>query len=236
VLRAMLLGDRSFVDRDEAVDFQKTGVFHVLVVAGLHVGALAFFLYWIGRKLRLSPSATMVFTLTLLLAYVAVIEQRPPVLRAALMAAIVVLGGFFYRRLDVLNSAALAALILLVAQPLALLDSSFQLTFLAIGCIAGLAAPWLERNVRPYARALRGWRDVTRDAAHEPRAAQFRIDLRSAANWLSARLPVRVAAPIENALAGGIGLTLRAWELMVLTVALQIGMLPLMARDFHRIS
>jgi len=92
VLRAMLLGDRSFVERDEAVDFQKTGVFHVLVVAGLHVGALAFFLYWIGRKLRLSRLATMLFTLTLLFAYVAVIEQRPPVLRAALMAAIVVLG------------------------------------------------------------------------------------------------------------------------------------------------
>jgi competence protein ComEC len=232
----MLLGDRSFVERDEAVDFQKTGVFHVLVVAGLHVGALAFFLYWIGRKLRLSPAATMFFTLTLLFAYVAVIEQRPPVLRAALMASIVVIGGFFYRRLDVLNSAAIAALILLVAQPLALRDSSFQLTFLAIGCIAGLATPWLEENVQPYARALRGWRDVTRDAAHEPRAAQFRIDLRSAARWLSARFPLRAAALIENALARGIGLTLRAWELMVLTLALQIGMLPLMARDFHRVT
>lgn len=195
VLRAMLLGDRSFVDRDEAVDFQKTGVFHVLVVAGLHVGALAFFLYWIGRKLRLSRSATMLFTLTLLFAYEAVIEQRPPVLRAALMAAIVALGGFFYRRLDVLNSAAIAALVLLVARPLSLRDSSFQLTFLAIGCIAGLAAPWLERNVQPYAKALRGWRDVTRDAAHEPRSAQFRMDLRSAANWLSARLPQRWRRP-----------------------------------------
>jgi competence protein ComEC len=200
------------------------------------VGALAFFLYWLGRKLRLSRPATMVFTLTLLFAYVAVIEQRPPVLRAAMMAAIVVLGGFFYRKLDVLNSAAIAALVLLVAQPLALRDSSFQLTFLAVGCIAGLAAPWLEKNVQPYARALRGWRDVTRDAAHEPRAAQFRIDLRSAANWLSARLPVRIVVPVENALDGGIGLTLRAWELMVLTLALQIGMLPLMARDFHRIT
>jgi competence protein ComEC len=236
VLRAMLLGDRSFVDRDEAVDFQKTGVFHVLVVAGLHVGALAFFLYWIGRKLRLSRSATMAFTLTLLFAHVAVIEQRPPVLRAAIMAAIVVLGGFFYRRLDVLNSAAIAALVLLVAQPLALRDSSFQLTFLAIGCIAGLAAPWIDRNVQPYARALRGWRDVTRDAAHEPRAAQFRIDLRSAARWLSARLPLGIAAPFENVVAGGIGFTLRGWELMVMTLALQIGMLPLMALDFHRIT
>ncbi|MDQ1410120.1 MAG: competence protein ComEC [Acidobacteriaceae bacterium] len=50
VLRAMLLGDRSFVDRDEATDFQKTGAFHVLVVAGLHVGAIAVLLFWIGRN------------------------------------------------------------------------------------------------------------------------------------------------------------------------------------------
>lgn len=165
VLRAMLLGDRTFVDRAVATDFQKTGVFHVLVVAGLHVGALAFALYWAGRRLRLSPVWTAMFTLLFLFAYLAVVEQRPPVVRAALMAAIVVLGGFFFRRLDLLNSAAVAALVLLVARPLALRDSSFQLTFVAIGYIAGLAAPWLEKTVQPYVRALRGWRDVTRDAA-----------------------------------------------------------------------
>jgi beta-lactamase superfamily II metal-dependent hydrolase len=71
VLRAMLLGDRSFVERSEATDFQKTGVFHVLVVAGLHVGAIAFALYWVGRKLRLSRVWTMLFTLSLL-------ENREP--------------------------------------------------------------------------------------------------------------------------------------------------------------
>jgi predicted membrane metal-binding protein len=39
----MLLGDRSFVERDRVVDYQKTGVYHVMVLAGLHVGALAAF-------------------------------------------------------------------------------------------------------------------------------------------------------------------------------------------------
>jgi competence protein ComEC len=235
VLRAMLLGDRSFVDRAEAADFQKTGVFHVLVVAGLHVGALAFALYWVGRKLRLSRVWTMLFTLTMLSAYVAVVEQRTPVLRAAMMAAIVVLGGYFFRRLELLNSAAVAALILLAARPLALRDSSFQLTFVAIGCIAGLALPWLENTVQPYVRGLRGWRDVTRDAAHEPRATQFRIDLRSLARWLTARLPHQLGKPTGDALVGGLSLTFRVWELLVLTMSLQAGMLPLMARDFHRI-
>ncbi len=224
VLRAMLLGDRSFVDRAEAADFQKTGVFHVLVVAGLHVGALAFALYWVGRKLRLSRVWTTLFTLTMLGVYVAVVEQRAPVLRAAVMAAMVVHGGFFFRRLELLNSAALAALILLVAKPLALRDSSFQLTFVAIGCIAGLAFPWLEKTVQPYERALRGWRDVTRDAAHEPRAIQFRIDLRSLAQWISGRLPLRLGKPAGDVVIGGLSLTFRVWELLVLTVALQTGM------------
>ena len=70
VLRAMLLGDRNFVDRAEAADFQKTGVFHVLVVAGLHVGALAFALYCVGRKLQLTRMWTTLSTLTMLAAYV----------------------------------------------------------------------------------------------------------------------------------------------------------------------
>ena len=236
VLRAMLLGDRSFVERDEATDFQKTGVFHVLVVAGLHVGALATLLFWAGRKLRLAPTWTIFFVPTLLFAYVAVVEQRPPVLRAALMAAVVVTGRFLYRRLELLNSAGLAAMILLLARPLAVRDSSFQLTFVAIGCIGGLALPWLATTVEPYVKALRGWRDVTRDAAHESRVTQFRLDVRAAARWISARAPTRLAAGVENALVAGMALGFRTWELLVLTLVLQVGMLPLMARDFHRIT
>lgn len=236
MLRAMLLGDRSLVDQAESTDFQKTGAFHVLVVAGLHVGAIAFVLFWAGRKLRLARSLTILSTLTLLFSYVALVEDRPPVLRAALMTAIVLLSGFFFRRLELLNSAAIAALILLIAKPLVLRDSSFQLTFVAIGCIAGLAVPWLEKTVQPYLRALRGWRDVTRDAAHAPRAAQFRIDLRSLERWMSARVPQSLRKTTGYGLAGGLTLTFRVWELLVITIALQVGMLPLMARDFHRVS
>jgi competence protein ComEC len=95
ILRAMLLGDRSLVDQAESVDFQKTGVFHVLVVAGLHVGALAYFLYWLGKRLRLPRTLATVLLLVALFAYIAVVEQRAPVLRAGLMTAIVVLAGFF---------------------------------------------------------------------------------------------------------------------------------------------
>ncbi len=40
----------------------------------------------------------------------------------------------------------------------------------------------------------------------------------------------------EDLLMGGLSVALRAWELLVITVVLQIGMLPMMARDFHRIT
>ena len=236
VMRAMLLGDRNFVDRDESQDFQKTGAFHVLVVAGLHVGAVAMVLVWISRKLRLSRLWTAAATLTMLLAYVAIVEQRTPVLRAVLMAIIVIAGGFFFRRLELLNSAAIAALVLLVYKPTALADSSFQLSFLAVGCIAGLAMPWFENTVQPYARALKGWRDATRDGSQEPRAIQFRIDLRLLARWIESRLPTRGGRVPANLLVGGIGCSFRLWEMFALALVMQIAMMPLLAAQFHRVT
>lgn len=236
VLRAMLLGDRSFIDRDESVAFQKTGVFHVLVVAGLHVGSFAVFLYWLGRKFRLSIGWTTLFLLLTLGFYVAVIEQRPPVLRAALMAAVLLVGGYFFRRLELLNSAAVAALLLLIAKPLELRDSSFQLSFLSIGCIAGIAVPWMDRTLEPYVRGLRSWRDVTRDASHAPRVIQFRIDLRSFTSWLAVKLPRGAGKFTGSATVISLRAAFRIAELVFLTLVLQIGMSPLMARDFHRVT
>lgn len=236
ILRAMLLGDRSFIDRAESADFQKTGVFHVLVVAGLHVGALAFFIYWLGKRLRLPNTIATLLLLATLLAYIAVVEQRPPVLRAGLMTAFVVLAGFLYRRMEILNSAALAGLVLLIANPSSLLDTSFQLSFLAIACIAGVALPWMERRVQPYARALYGWRDVTRDAAFSPAQVQFRLDLRDALQAFTRRLSPSKARIAQNCSVLGLAWFLRGAEVLLLSLVLQLGMLPMMARDFHRVT
>jgi len=68
-------------------------------------------------------------------------------------------------------------------------------------CIAGIATPWLESTIEPYARGLRGWRDVTGDVSHQPRIAQFRIDLRSVAAWLE-KLAAGHGAQIVHELRG----------------------------------
>jgi competence protein ComEC len=236
VARAMLLGDRSFLDSAEVEAFRDTGVYHVLVLAGLHVGILAAALLWAGRKLRLSLIARTTLTIAALGAYVAVVEDRPPILRAALMAAVYLLGRVLFRRTHLLNAVGLAALLILLARPSELTDSSFLLSFIAVATIAGIAAPWLERTAEPYRLALDHLGDATRDTADPPRAAEFRLDARAAANWLAEHLPARVSrfAPALITVPCRVGL--RLWELLVISAALQIGMLPLMAQYFHRIS
>src|SRR5258708_39066418 len=102
-------------------------------------------------------------------------------------------GGCLYRGVEILNSGGVAALVLLVAKPSSAFDTSFQLSFLAIGCIAGVAVPWMERHVQPYVGALHGWRDVTRDGAFSARQVQFRLGLRAAPAALASRFSARNA-------------------------------------------
>ena len=49
VLHAMLLGDRGALDDSLRNAFRLSGAYHVLVISGLHIGVLAFSLFWLFR-------------------------------------------------------------------------------------------------------------------------------------------------------------------------------------------
>ena len=236
IARAMLLGDRSFLDSQQAEFFRETGAFHVLVVAGLHVGVLAAFLFWTGKKLRLPIAARALLTIAALCFYAGIVEDRPPIIRAALMAIIYLLASILYRRVALLNAVSLAAIAILLFRPSEIAQASFQLSFLAAGIISAIAAPLLERTAEPYRRAFDHLGDVTRDGSHAPKAAEFRLDLRSLSGWLRPLLPSKLAGHSDRFVVFPCRVALRLWELAVLSIALQLGMLPLMAGDFHRVS
>jgi competence protein ComEC len=236
VLRAMLLGDKSFVDSEVVTAFQKTASYHVLVVAGLHVGALVVFLFWLCRKLRFSVGATSLVTLAALVAYALMVQDRTPILRASLMAAFYLCSQPFFRRIDLLNSVALAALAILLWRPSSIEDSGFVLSFLAASVIAGLALPWMDRTSALYHSGLRHFGDVTRDGMHSPKVAQFRIEMRMAIALLEKRMPRWLAPRARGILTGSVRATLRLWEIVVLSFVIQWGMSPLLAQDFHRVS
>lgn len=235
LLRAMLLGDRNFLDWSLAEDFQKAAVYHVLVLAGLHVAVLAAFFFWLGRLLRWPEWVVVVLTLVALAAYVAIVEQRPPILRAATMAALVLVARLLYRRLELLNVVALAAVVLLLAQPSMLADVGFQLSFLAVGVIAAIALPLFRLITEPRRAVLTGLLDASRDRQFPPRRTQLRLELRALALGLATRLhlaPERVAAALS---ATGSGLLVLV-ELALLSLVLQWGLLPVLVAQFHRVS
>jgi len=235
-LRAMLLGDRSFVDSEIVTAFQKTAAYHVLVVAGLHVGALVVFFLWACRKLRFPILITSFLTVIALAAYVGVVQDRPPIFRAALMAGLYLCARPLFRRIELLNTVALAALAILFWKPSSLADSSFELSFVAAGVIAGLAVPWMERTSAPYHQGLRHLGDVTRDAQHPPKVAQFRIDLRAVTARAASHLPQWLAPRAGRLVMAPVRVGLRLWEIVLLSAVIQWGMMPLLAMDFHRVN
>jgi competence protein ComEC len=234
--RAMLLGDRSFVDHDRVIDFQKTGVYHVLVLAGLHVGALAAFFLWAGRRMRLALYPRILLTLIALVSYACIVEDRPPIIRAVLMATVYLSAKLLYRRMDLLNMAALSALAILFVRPSEITDASFLLSFTAVATIGAIAIPVIARSSEPFRHGLDHLPDVTRDVSHSPRVIQFRIEMRAAAAWISARLP-RFAMPIGfDLLFSPFRAAIYFWEMLFISAILQLGMLPPLAYYFHRVT
>lgn len=236
VLRAMLLGDRNFIDNEVSDAFTKTSSYHVLVIAGLHVAALAAFVVWICRRLHIGRLASSAASLCALTAYLAVVQDRPPILRATLMAAAYLLGRTFFRRIDILQAASLVAFLILFFRPGEIADPSFQFSFLAIGVIGGIALPWLDRTAEPLRHSLQQIGDVTRDRNFTPRLVQLRLDMRTASTSLANILPVRLAARAADITTAPVRAAVLIWETFVISAVIQIGLTPLLVDDFHRLA
>jgi competence protein ComEC len=94
------------------------------------------------------------------------------------MTAVFLLARLLSRDRNVLNALGAAALGVLIWSPAALFEASFQMTFLAIVAIGGIAVPLAERSFLPYAHAAEHLWDKWQDIGLPPRVAQFRLMLR----------------------------------------------------------
>ena len=238
VLKAVLLGDRSALDSETIQNFRKTGLYHLLVIAGLHVGLLVLLSSWLVGLFPLGEPTRRLMVLAFLLFYSVLVEQRAPTLRATLMISLYLLARLVYRDPSTLNAIGLAALILMVSRPAWLFESGFQISFSAALLIAGLVLPILERTTEPYRRALRNLDEITLDAHLAPQQAQFRLDLRA----LIAKLRTwfqfldRYAALARAFVMGLIRLLLWTASILLFSAVLQVGLLLPMAMTFHRVA
>jgi competence protein ComEC len=187
MLNAMLFGDRSRLSHTLRNAFERTGTFHLFVVSGLHVTLLSFALFWLLRRLRISEGFAILVTIALALLYAELTGFGVPAQRALLMTSIFLIARWMDREASTLNLLAAAALGVLVFDPRTLFEASFQMTFLVIVAIAGLAVPLRRRTVGAYAQAIRKISVVHVDAFLHPTLAQFRVRIRMACG-LSASL------------------------------------------------
>jgi competence protein ComEC len=231
LMDAIVIGEESFIDRPERVDFQRSGTYHVLVVSGMNVSILAMFTLWTLRRTGLNEVAASACAIVLILAFALLTNIGPPVWRAALMFAVYLATRLLYRNRSMLNALGAAALALLIVDPQALFGASFQMTFLCVGLVAAVGIPLLERTIEPYRHGLRNLDALAYDRSLPPRVAQFRLDLRLLMNRIGALLPGRVPRWILLAgLRGFFGFA----ELMVISAVLQVGLALPMAYYFHR--
>ena len=178
MLNAMLFGDRAGLNKTQRLGFERTGSFHLFVVSGMHVALLAGIVFWLARRLKLRDWLSTVVTIALTFGYALLTGFGAPVQRALFMTAVFLLARLLSRERNVLNALGAAALGVLVWSPNALFEASFQMTFLAIIAIGGIAIPLGERSFLPYARAATHLWDKWEDFGMPPRVAQFRIMLR----------------------------------------------------------
>ena len=228
---AILLGDESFMGRSLKVDFQRSGTYHVLVVSGLKVGILALMAFWLLRRLRANEETASTITVALITCYALLTDVGTPVWRAALMLVVYLTAKSLYRQRSTLNAIGAAALVLLVIDPKELLGASFQLSFLCVLTIAGIAMPLLERTTQPYSRSLRYLESTSYDVVLPPPMAEWRIDLRIVAGrlarFLGGRNPLKVIALFSRCL-------LLACEFLLISTVIQVGLVLPMAIYFHR--
>jgi competence protein ComEC len=242
VLDATLLGNRYNLSPAASERFREGGTFHVLVISGLHISFIGALVFLIVKRLIRLRLLQFVFPAVVVWAYSFAVGADASVVRAALMFTFAGLATILFRQSSSLNALGGAALVLLVHSPKEIFDPSFQLTFLSVLAIVVIAWPllsnmsaigaWYPTRSTPYPPVCsRGfkyicellfWREKrwTQEIARSTH--KYRLFKAPGAVWLE-RYYVQ---PVLRYTFGAV----------VVSVSVQLMLLPLMIVYFHRLS
>lgn len=144
LLWAMTLGWRTALTDDVSEPFMRSGTMHLFAISGLHIGLIAGILVALLRLVRVPREWVGLIVIPLLWFFTAVTGWQPSAVRATIMMSVIVLGWSLRRPVDLLNSLAAAAFLILLYDPRQLFHAGFQLSFAVVASIALLLPP-LER-------------------------------------------------------------------------------------------
>lgn len=162
LLQALAVGDtRGLTPADWDVA-RANGVTHLLSISGFHVGVAALFGAWLARALCwLLPALLLRLPRPLIessaalfaaIAYGALAGNSLPTLRTVLMIGVFALTRATRRNSSVAQSLALAALVLLLVDPLSVLGVGFWLSFVGVAFL--MLGMELPRGLTGHLKAL----------------------------------------------------------------------------------
>jgi competence protein ComEC len=242
VLDAALLGNRHNLSHSVEERFRDGGTFHVLVISGLHITFLGGLVFVITRRLTKNRATQFIACVAVVWAYSIAVGAEPSILRAALMFSVVMLAPLVSRRASPLNGLGAVAIGLLLWKPSSLLDPSFQLTFVSVLAILVLAWPllnnlaaiglWRPARVTPYPPSCPHWVRRLSESLYWNESEGAR-DLQRA-NHKYRLLKSPAAKTLQRMHAQRV---LRfAFAAMVVSISVQIALLPFLIVYFHRFS
>jgi len=138
---AIMTGDRSAMSQQTIGNLRATNLAHLLAISGLHMGLLTGFVFavirfglalvpWIALRIPTKKVAA-VFALVIGAAYLALSGGSVATERAYIMVAVMLVAVLLDRRALTLRAVAMAATIVLILQPEALIGPGFQMSFAA---------------------------------------------------------------------------------------------------------
>lgn len=151
VVVALVTGDRVMLSPELEELYRDAGIFHVMAISGAQVAIVLLVFYFVLRRVGLGEVATLWTLLIVAPVYAAFCGSGPPVVRAALAASVIVGARLLSLDRPQVNALALAALLLLLWEPLSLEDPGFQLSFAAMAAIL-----WLTEPLAVFLRPI-GW-------------------------------------------------------------------------------
>jgi len=196
VLEAIILGQRSTVDRAINDAFVATGTVHILSVSGAHLGMLGGTIWALAALAGRSRRQSALLVLVAILAYALLAEPNAPVVRSAITATFLCIGLLSRRPARTANWLAASAMLVLAIRPTDLFDPGFQLSYVTLFGVIYLSGP-----VRDVWRTLLFRHDEALDGLIPPPPTPQgrRRILRSAGRSIETALAVSLAAWLVGA-------------------------------------
>ena len=153
-LCAILFGDKTNLSEDVRDLYTNGGIAHVLAISGLHISLIGAFLYAILNHRPIPQWVAFGITVVILILYGYTVGLAPSVFRAVFMLSYRLLAKLLKKSYDALTALSLSAFLTCLIFPYMLLDSSFQLTYLAVFGIL-----FVFPNFLPFVNRERKWWD-----------------------------------------------------------------------------